>query len=79
MAKVIVYSTPTCPYCTMVKDYLREKNIDFEDKNVASDQIAAQEMIDITQQMGVPVTVIDEKYVIGYNTEKIDNLLQNQN
>ena len=76
MKKIIVYSTPTCPYCTMVKDHLKSKKLDFEDKNIALDRVAAQEMLDRTQQMGVPVTMIDDRYVIGYDPSKIDKLLE---
>ena len=75
MKKVTVYSTSTCPYCTMVKDYLKDKKIEYVEKNVAEDNDAAQEMVKLTQQMGVPVTVIENEFVIGFNTAKIDELL----
>ena len=54
MSNVKVYSTPTCPYCHMVKDFLKEKGVEFEDIDVASDQAAAKEMIGKSGQMGVP-------------------------
>ncbi len=75
MKKVTVYSTSTCPYCTMVKDYLKDKKIEYVEKNVAEDNDAAQEMVKLTQQMGVPVTVIENEFVIGCNTAKIDELI----
>ncbi|MEM4253963.1 MAG: glutaredoxin domain-containing protein [Candidatus Woesearchaeota archaeon] len=62
--KVKVYSTPTCPYCHMAKDYLKEHKIEFEDVNVAEDKDAANEMVEKSGQMGVPVIIIDEKIVV---------------
>lgn len=62
--KVKVYSTSTCPYCHMAKDYLKEHKIEFEDVNVAEDKDAADEMVEKSGQMGVPVIIIDDKTVI---------------
>ena len=73
--KVIVYSTPTCPYCVMVKKYLKENNVEFQDINVAEDQEKAKEMVDKTGQMGVPVVQIENEYVIGFDKDKINELL----
>ncbi len=73
--RVTVYSTPTCPYCTMVKEYLKDKNISFTEVDVASDQQAAMELVQNTGQQGVPQTEINGSYVIGYNTREIDRLL----
>jgi len=75
MKKVIVYSTPTCPYCVLVKNFLKEHNIQFEAKDVATDEEAREEMIKKTGQMGVPVTSIDEEVIIGFNERKIRELL----
>lgn len=73
---VKVYSTPTCPYCIEVKKYLKdEKKVEFIDVDVATDQKAAEEMVEKTGQMGVPVVEIDGKYVIGFDKEKIDELI----
>jgi len=74
-ARVTVYSTPTCPYCTMVKDYLKSKNVTFTDVDVASDQQAAMELVERTGQQGVPQTEINGSFVIGYNTRELDRLL----
>ncbi|MEJ5273227.1 MAG: glutaredoxin domain-containing protein, partial [Spirochaetota bacterium] len=52
---VIVYSTPSCPYCSMAKDFLRSKNVPFEDIDVSRNQQAAMEMIRKSGQSGVPV------------------------
>jgi glutaredoxin-like YruB-family protein len=62
--KVKIYSTPTCPYCHAEKEYLKEKKIKFEDIDVSKDQAAAEEMIEKSGQMGVPVTIIDNTTVI---------------
>lgn len=75
MKKVIVYSTPTCHYCTLAKDYLKQNNIDFEEKNVAEDSKAGEEMFNLTKQMGVPVILVENEFVIGFVVEKIDELL----
>lgn len=61
MKKVTIYSTPTCPYCKAEKQFLTEKGIKFEDVDVAGDQAKAQEMIQKSGQMGVPVTVITDE------------------
>lgn len=73
--KVIVYSTPTCIFCKHVKAYLDEKGIDFEDINVMADPAKAQEMIDKSQQMGVPVTDINGEIIIGFDKPKLDAAL----
>ena len=75
MAEVKVYSTPTCPYCVRVKEYLKQKNIDFQTIDVASNQSAVEEMVKLTGQMGVPVVVVDGKPVVGFDKSKIDSLL----
>ncbi len=73
--QVTVYSTPTCPYCRQVKDYLSQKGIEFADHNVASDLEARNSMVQKSGQLGVPVVDIDGQIVIGFNRSKIDELL----
>ncbi len=75
MANIKIYSTPTCPYCDMAKNYLKEKNIEFEDINVAENSEKAREMMEKTRQMGVPVIAIDGEMIVGFNKNKIDELL----
>ena len=75
MANVKVYSTPTCPYCKMVEEFLTQNNILFEKSDVSSSQSAAQEMISKSGQMGVPVVDIDGKIVVGFDRAKIKSLL----
>ena len=74
--RVTVYSTPTCPYCTAVKQYLDGKNIDYDEVDVAADPNAAQDLVSRTGQQGVPQTEIDGSFVIGYNTKELDRLLE---
>jgi len=73
--KVIIYSTPTCPYCKQTKDYFTEKGVEYQDIDVASDSAKAQEMIAKSGQMGVPVLDINGKIIIGFDKEKIDKEL----
>jgi glutaredoxin-like YruB-family protein len=72
---VIVYSTPTCPYCVRVKEYLTKKGVVYRDVNVAVDRAAAHEMVQKSGQMGVPVIVVDDKVVIGFDQKELDRLL----
>lgn len=74
MAKITVYSTPTCPYCHQAKDFLKENNVEFEDIDVSTDQAKAQEMIDKSGQMGVPVIDIDGEILIGFDKKKLAEL-----
>jgi glutaredoxin-like YruB-family protein len=73
--KVIVYSTPTCPYCTRAKQFLQENNIEFENIDVSSNPQAAQEMTEKSGQMGVPVLDIDGQIIVGFDKEKIKTIL----
>lgn len=73
--KVTVFGTLTCPWCVKVKNYLKEKNVEFENKDVTFDQNAADEMIKKSGTMGVPQLWIDEKVVVGFDKETIDQLL----
>ncbi len=76
MAKnIVVYSTPTCPWCVKVKQYLREKGFNFTEYDVSKDMNAAQEMVRKSGQMGVPVVIIDGNVVVGFNKPRIDKLL----
>lgn len=71
MKRVIVYSTSTCPYCRMVKDFLKENNIDFEDYDVGQDREKLEEMIRKSEQMGVPVLDIEGEIIVGFDRERI--------
>ena len=73
--KVVIYSTPTCPYCKRAKEYLSRKEISYVDYNVAVDRDKAKEMIQKSGQMGVPVITIDNEVVVGFNQAQLDKLL----
>lgn len=73
--KVIVFSTPTCSFCNQAKRYFREKNIRFTDVDVSKDQSAARDMMRRTGQMGVPVILINNKPIIGFDRPKINQML----
>lgn len=75
MSKVTVYSTPTCPYCQMAKAYLAEQGVLYTDIDVSADPKLAEEMINKSGQMGVPVIEIDGKMVVGFDQKAIDGLL----
>lgn len=76
MSQVSVYSTPTCPYCNMAKQFLAENNIEYANYDVSSDTARAQEMIDKSGQMGVPVIDIDGEIIIGFDRDRIAELLK---
>lgn len=69
--EVIVYSTPTCPYCIMAKAFLKQHNIPFKDVDVSKDRKAAAEMFEKSGQMGVPVLDINGKVIVGFDREAI--------
>ncbi len=75
MKKVTVYSTPSCHFCHMAKDFFKEKNIAFEDFDVSVDLVKRKEMVDKSGQMGVPVILIDNDLIVGFNKPKIAELL----
>ena len=66
-----VYTTNTCPYCTMMKTYLTEQNIAFTEVNVQNDKAAGQKLVETTGQMGVPQTQINGKWILGFDTDGI--------
>lgn len=74
--KIILYGTPGCMWCIKAKDYLKEKNIQFEYIDVSQDQDAAQEIVKKSKQMSLPVLEIDGEIVIGFDKEKINKLLK---
>ncbi len=73
--KVTVFSTPTCPYCTMAKQYLKEKNVVFEDVDVSRDQAKAMQMVQKSGQMGVPQLWIGDDVVVGFDKGRINKLI----
>lgn len=75
MPKVKVYTTPACVYCELLKQYLQEHGIEFEAIDVSQDEKAAEEMVQKSGQMGVPVVEIDGEVIVGFDKKKIAGLL----
>lgn len=73
---VKVYSTPTCPWCTVTKNYLKSRNVPFEDIDVTKDRTAAVEMVQKSGQRGVPVIDIDGRIIVGFDQGTIDSLIK---
>jgi len=76
MAKVKIYSTPSCVYCQTLKIFLKEHKIEFEEVDVSKNEEALKEMIQKSGQMGVPVIEIDGEIVVGFDKEKISKILK---
>lgn len=75
MAKVTVYSTPTCPWCKTAKKFLQDNGVQYEDKDVASDLAARQDMTAKSGQMAVPVIDIDGRIIVGYDEPQLREAL----
>lgn len=73
---VVVYSTSTCPYCTMAKDYLKKLGVGFEDKRVDMDAHALEEMLEKSGQQGVPVLDVRGRIIVGFDRPAIDAALR---
>lgn len=77
-----IYSTPACGYCRLAKEFLKEKGLEFEEVDVMADPAAAEEMIKISGQMGVPVIVINQdnnlqpEILVGFQQEKLEEILK---
>ena len=76
MKKVTIYSTPSCHFCHMAKDFFKEKGVEFEDFDVSTNLPKRKEMLEKSGQMGVPVIIIEDKdIIVGFNKSKIVELL----
>jgi glutaredoxin-like YruB-family protein len=75
MKKVEIYSTPTCHFCHMAKDFFNANGINFTDYDVSSDLEKRKEMLNLTNQMGVPVIVIDGDWAVGFNKPEVAKML----
>ena len=73
--RVLVFTTPTCPWCVRAKQYLRQRNVSFREVDVSRDVAAARDLVRRTGQMGVPVVEIDGRPVVGFDKPRIDRLL----
>jgi glutaredoxin 3 len=72
---VTIYSTPSCHFCHMAKDFFKENNVTYTEYDVASDLVKRKEMVEKSGQMGVPVIIIGEELTVGFNQPKIAKLL----
>lgn len=75
MSKIVVYSSNTCPHCVTAKDYLKSKGIEFTEKNVSTDMEARKELMGMGY-MGVPIILVDDKVIEGFNKAKLDELIK---
>ncbi|OHA20040.1 MAG: NrdH-redoxin [Candidatus Taylorbacteria bacterium RIFCSPHIGHO2_01_FULL_45_63] len=75
MKKVSIYSTPTCTYCNMSKEFFKEHNIPFENFDVSTDLVKRKEMIQKSGQMGVPVIFVDDQMIIGFDKPRLSKAL----
>ncbi|MCK9288002.1 MAG: glutaredoxin domain-containing protein [Sphaerochaetaceae bacterium] len=73
---VTIYSTPTCGFCRLAKNYLKSNSVPFTEYNVATDATKAQEMVRKSGQMGVPVLDVNGKIIVGFDREAIDAALK---
>ncbi|MFS0820356.1 glutaredoxin family protein [Bacillus sp. 1P02SD] len=76
MNHITVYTTNTCPYCGMMKNFLNENGLPFKEVNVQKDPVAANRLVKTTGQMGVPQTEINGQWVLGFDPEKVMQLVK---
>jgi glutaredoxin-like YruB-family protein len=75
MKNITIYSTPTCHFCHLAKDFFKEKNIAYTEHDVASNLEKRKEMFEKSGQMGVPVIVIDDQVIVGFDEPAISHML----
>ncbi len=75
MKNVTIYSTPSCHFCHMAKDFFKENNIAYTEHDVASDLEKRKEMVEKSGQMGVPVIIIEDELTVGFDKPKIAKML----
>lgn len=75
MADVTIYTTPTCVYCRAAKEFFKENNVEYDEKNVAEDEQARDAMVKISGQLGVPVIDVKGSIVVGFDEKKLSELL----
>lgn len=76
MNQITVYTTSTCPYCEMMKNFLKEQGLSFKEVNVQLDQATASRLVETTGQLGVPQTEINGQWVLGFDPEKVMDLVR---
>jgi glutaredoxin 3 len=75
MPKVKIYSTPSCVYCRMAKEYFEKNSVAYEEYNVEADLVARKEMVAVSHQLGVPVIKIGDHVIVGFDREMLAQLL----
>ena len=75
MANIIIYTTPSCVYCKMAKEFFKENGVEYKEFNVAVDDNSRDEMVQKSGQLGVPVIEIDGKVVVGFDKPRLSELL----
>jgi len=75
MAKVTIYTTPTCVYCRAVKEFFADHKVQYEEKDVARDEQARNDMVEKSGQLGVPVITVDDEVVVGFDESRLSELL----
>ena len=76
MSSITIYTTPTCGFCKMAKQYLESKNVDYDTKDITTDEESYKEVLDKSGQLGVPVIDIDGTVIVGFDRPKIDAVLR---
>lgn len=75
-APITIYTTPTCGFCHMAKDYFKSKEVEYDEKDVTKDAEAYKEIMEKSGQLGVPVIDISGSIIIGFDKPKIDSALE---
>lgn len=73
---IVIYSTPTCHYCVMAKEYFKSNGIEYKDIDVSVDEKAANEMVEKSGQMGVPVIEVNGEIIVGFRPDLIERLMK---
>ncbi|MDA2919060.1 glutaredoxin family protein [Desulfobacterota bacterium AH_259_B03_O07] len=75
MQEIRIYTTPTCAYCKMAKEYMKEKGVDFKEYNVAQDREALNEMVQLTGLRSVPVITCGRDVMVGFDPDRLDQMI----
>lgn len=78
MTKPVIYTTENCQFCKMTKAYFAKKGVAYEEKDVYHDLEARKEMVDMSGQLGVPVTVIGKNVIVGFDKDALEHLLEHE-
>lgn len=76
MSKVTIYTTPSCVYCKMAKQYFQDNKVEYEEKNVVTDLEAREAMVQKSGQMGVPVIEVEGQIIVGFDQPRLKEALK---